>query len=152
MNHAQTAAKLLEYADRCVAMYDEVDPSDRSAAMKAVLLECFHDFSRLKPALQIGGREKVSFSLDNNPKRQSVLRNVRAARPDIAVDTFIMKFAMPEIISEKTKEENTRAVAVLQEGKFSANDTKAFRPRRLSYSPRRSSWRYGPPAARRRHR
>ena len=54
MNNAQTAAKLLEYADRCVAAYDAADPSDRSAAMKTALSECFHDFSSLKPNLQLG--------------------------------------------------------------------------------------------------
>ena len=37
-----------------------------------------------------------------------------------------MKFAMPEIITQKTKEDNTRAAKVLQEGKFAINDTKAF--------------------------
>ena len=41
MNHAQTAAKLIEYADRCIAAYDAADPSDRSAAMKTALSECF---------------------------------------------------------------------------------------------------------------
>ena len=66
------------------------------------------------------------FSLDNNPKRHSVLKHVRTARPDIPVDTFIMKFAMPEIITQKTNEDNTRAATVLQEGKFAVNDTKAF--------------------------
>ena len=126
MNNAQCAAKLLEYADRCIAAYDAADPSDRSAAMKTALSECFHEYSRLKSNLQLGSREKVIFSLDNNPKRKSVLKHVRTARPDIPVDTFIMKFAMPEIISEKTKEDNTRAAAVLQEGKFAINDTKAF--------------------------
>ena len=45
MNNAQTAAKLIEYADRCIAAYDAADPSDRSAAMKRALSECFHDFS-----------------------------------------------------------------------------------------------------------
>jgi hypothetical protein len=125
MNHAQTAATLIEYADRCIAAYDAADPSDRSAAMKTALSECFHEYSRLKSNLQLGSREKVIFSLDNNPKRKSVLKHVRTARPDIPVDTFIMKFAMPEIISEKTKEDNTRAAAVLQQGKFAVN-TKAF--------------------------
>ena len=51
MNNAQTAAKLLEYADRCIAAYDAADPSDRNAAMKTALSECFHDFSSLKPNL-----------------------------------------------------------------------------------------------------
>ena len=60
------------------------------------------------------------FSLDNNPKRHSVLKHVRNARPDIPVDTFIMKFAMPEIITQKTNEDNTRAAKVLQEGKFAS--------------------------------
>ena len=65
--------------------------------------------SRLSsPILQLGSREKVIFSLDNNPKRHSVLKHVRNARSDIPVDTFIMKFAMPEIISDKTKEDNAR--------------------------------------------
>ena len=126
MNNAQCAAKLIEYADRCIAAYDAADPSDRSAAMKTALSECFHDFSSLKPNLQLGSREKVIFSLDNNPKRHSVLKHVRTARPDIPVDTFIMKFAMPEIISDKAKEDNTRAATVLQQGKFAVNDTKAF--------------------------
>ena len=45
MNNAQCAAKLIEYADRCIAAYDAADPSDRSAAMKRALAECFHDFS-----------------------------------------------------------------------------------------------------------
>ena len=107
MNNAQCAAKLIEYADRCIAAYDAAD-SDRSAAMKRALAECFHDFSSLKPNLQLGSREKVIFSLDNS-KRHSVVKHVRTARPDIPVDTFIMKFAMPEIISDKTKEDNTRA-------------------------------------------
>ena len=125
MNNAQTAAKLIEYADRCIAAYDAADPSDRSVATKRALSECFHEFSSLKP-MQLGSREKVIFSLDNNPKRHSVLKHVRNARSDIPVDTFIMKFAMPEIISEKTKEDNTRAAAVLQQGKFGVSDTKAF--------------------------
>ena len=77
MNHAQTAATLIEYADRCIAAYDAADPSDRSAAMKTALSASFHDFSSLKPELQLGSREKVIFSLDNNPKRQSVLKHVR---------------------------------------------------------------------------
>ena len=51
MNNAQCAARLLEYADRCVAAYDAADPSDRSVAMKRALSECFHDFSSLKPNL-----------------------------------------------------------------------------------------------------
>jgi len=126
MNNAQCAARLLEYADRCIAAYDAADPSDRTAAMKTALSECFHEYSRLKSNLQLGSREKAIFSLDNNPKRKSVLKHVRTARPDIPVDTFIMKFAMPEIISDKTKEDNTRAAKVLQEGKFAVNDTKAF--------------------------
>ena len=54
MNNAQCAAKLIEYADRCIAAYDAADPSDRSAAMKRALSECFHDFSSLKPNLQLG--------------------------------------------------------------------------------------------------
>ena len=41
MNNAQCAAKLIEYADRCIAAYDAADPSDRSAAMKTALSECF---------------------------------------------------------------------------------------------------------------
>ena len=126
MNNAQCAARLLEYADRCVAAYDAADPSDRSVAMKRSLAECFHDFSSLKTNLQLGSREKVLFSLDNNPKRHSVLKHIRTARPDIPVDTFIMKFAMPEIITQKTNEDNTRAAALLQQGKFAVNDTKAF--------------------------
>ena len=126
MNNAQTAAKLIEYADRCIAAYDAADPSDRTAAMKTALSECFHDFSSLKANLQLGSREKVIFSLDNNPKRKSVLKHVRTARPDIPVGTFIMKFAMPEIISDKTKEDNIRAAAVLQQGKFAVNDTAGF--------------------------
>ena len=68
MNHAQCAAKLFEYADQCVAAYDAADPSHRSAAMKTALSECFHDFSCIKPNLQLGSREKVIFSLDSNPK------------------------------------------------------------------------------------
>ena len=103
MNNAQTAAKLIEYADRCIAAYDAADPSDRSVAMKRALAECFTDFSSMKPNLQLGSREKVIFSLDNNPKRHSVLKHVRNARSDIPVDKFIMKFAMPEIISERRK-------------------------------------------------
>ena len=126
MNQAQCAAKLIEYADRCIAAYDAADPSDRTAAMKTALSECFHEYSRLKSNLQLGSREKVIFSLDNNPKRHSVLKHVRNARSDIPVDKFIMKFAMPEIISQKTKEDNTRAAAVLQQGKFGVSDTKAF--------------------------
>ena len=84
------------------------------------------DFSSLKPNLQLGSREKVIFSLDKNPKRQSVLKHVRTARPDIPVDTCIMKYSMPEIVSEKTKEDNTRAAKVLHDGKFSVNDAKGF--------------------------
>ena len=126
MNNAQCAAKLLEYADRCVAAYDAADPSDRIAAMKTALSECFHEYSRLKPALQLGSREKVIFSLDNNPKRKSVLKHVRTARPDIPVDTFIMKLVMPELVSIKAKEGNVRSAKALQEGKFSVNNTKAF--------------------------
>ena len=124
MNQAQTAAKFLEYADRCIAAYDDTDPSDRSAATKTALSECFHDFSCIKPNLQLGSREKVIFSLDSNPKRHSVLKHVHTARPDIPVNTFIMKFAMPEIISEKTKEDNARSAKVLQEEKFAINDTR----------------------------
>ena len=62
-------AKLLEYAHQFVAAYDAADPSDRNAAMRMALTECFVDFSRsrLKPDLQLGSREKVIFSLDNNP-------------------------------------------------------------------------------------
>ena len=41
MNHAQTAATLIEYADRCIAAYDAADPSDRSAAMKRALCGVF---------------------------------------------------------------------------------------------------------------
>ena len=126
MNNAQTAAKLIEYADRCIAAYDAADPSDRSAAMKRALAECFTDFSSIKQNLQLGSREKVIFSLDNNPKRHSVLKHIRTARPDIPVDTFIMKFAMPELVSVKANEDNTRAAALLQQGKFAVNDTKAF--------------------------
>ena len=59
MNNAQTAAKLLEYADRCVAAYDAADPPDRSAAMKTALSECVTNFSSLKPNLQLGSREKA---------------------------------------------------------------------------------------------
>ena len=113
MNNAQTAAKLLEYADRCIAAYDAADPSDRNATMKTALSKCFHDFSSIKQ-IQLGSREKAIFSLDSNPKRHSVLKHVRNARPDIPVAAFIMKFAMPEIISEKTKEDNTRATKMLQ--------------------------------------
>ena len=94
--------------------------------MKTALAECFHEFSSLKPNLQLGSREKVIFSLDNNPKRHSVLKHIRTARPDIHVDTFIMKFAMPELVSIKGQEDNTRAAKVLQEGKFAVNDTKTF--------------------------
>ena len=126
MNNAQCAAKLLEYADRCIAAYDAADPSDHSATMKRALADCFHEYSRLKSNLQLGSREKAIFSLDSNPKRHSVLKYIRTARPDIPVSTFIMKFAMPEIITEKTKEDNTRAARVLQAGKFSVTDTKAF--------------------------
>jgi hypothetical protein len=126
MNNAQTAATLIEYADRCIAAYDAADPSDRSAAMKTVLSASFHDFSSLKPNLQLGSREKAIFSLDSNPKRHSVLKHVRNARPDIPVAAFIMKFAMPEIIAEKTKEDNTRAARVLQAGKFAVTDTAGF--------------------------
>ena len=126
MNNAQTAAKLLEYADRCIAAYDAADPSDRNAAMKTALSECFHEYSRLKSNLQLGSREKVIFSLDNNPKRHSVLKHIRTARPDIPVITFIMKFAMPELVSVKGQEDNVRSAKVLQEGKFSINDTKGF--------------------------
>jgi hypothetical protein len=126
MNNAQCAAKLIQYADRCIAAYDAAADSDRCVAMKRALAECFHDFSSLRPNLQLGSREKVIFSLDNNPKRHSVLKHIRTARPDIPVDTFIMKFAMPEIITQKTNEDNTRAAKVLQEGKFAVNDTKAF--------------------------
>ena len=71
MNNAQCAAKLIEYADRCIAAYDAADPSDRSVAMKTALSECFHEFSSPESNLQLGSREKVIFSLDNNPKRQS---------------------------------------------------------------------------------
>ena len=48
MNNAQCAAKLIEYADRCIAAYDAADPSDRSVAMKTALSECFHEFSLLR--------------------------------------------------------------------------------------------------------
>ena len=41
MNNAQCAAKLLEYADRCIAAYDAADPSDRSAAMKTCAIGVF---------------------------------------------------------------------------------------------------------------
>ena len=126
MNNAQCAAKLIEYADRCVAAYDAADPSDRSVAMKRALAECFTDFSSMKPNLQLGSREKVIFSLDNNPKRHSVLKHIRNARPDIPVDKFIMKLVMPEIITQKTNEDNARSAKVLKEGKFAINDTKAF--------------------------
>ena len=126
MNNAQTAAKLLGYADRCVAAYDAAADSNRSAAMKTALSECFHGFSSLKPNLQLGSREKVIFSLDNNPKRQSVLKHVRNARSDIPVDRFIMKYYLPEIISEKAREDNARSAKVLQEGKFAINDTNGF--------------------------
>ena len=37
-----------------------------------------------------------------------------------------MKFAMPELVSIKGQEDNTRAAKVLQEGKFAVNDTKGF--------------------------
>ena len=126
MNNAQTAATLIEYADRCLAAYDAADPSDRNAAMKTALSGCFHEFSSLKQNLQLGSREKVIFSLDNNPKRHSVLKHIRTARPDIPVDTFIMKFAMPELVSVKANEDNARSANVLQEGKFEVNDTKGF--------------------------
>ena len=126
MNQAQTAAKLIEYAERCVAAYDAATDSDRSAAMKMALSECFTNFSSLRPSLQLGSREKVIFSLDNNAKRKSVLKHIRTARPDIPVNTFILKFAMPEIISEKAKEDNARSAKVLQEGKFAINNPKAF--------------------------
>jgi hypothetical protein len=126
MNNAQTAAKLIQYADRCIAAYDAADPSDRCVAMKLALSECFHGFSSIKPNLQLGSREKAIFSLDNNPKRHSVLKHIRTARPDIPVSTFIMKLAMPELVSIKGQEDNTRAAKVLQEGKFAINDTKAF--------------------------
>ena len=112
MNQAQTAAKLVQYADRCVAAYDAVDPSDRSVAMKTALSECFHDFSSLKPNLQLGSREKAIFSLDINPKRKSVLKHVRTARPDISVDTFIMKLVLPELVHLKAKEDNARSAKV----------------------------------------
>ena len=115
MNNAQCAAKLIEYADRCIAAYDAADPSDRPAAMKRALSECFHDFSSLRPTLQLGSREKVIFSLDNNPKRHSVLKHIRTARPDIPVDTFILKFAMPELVSIKGQEDNARSAKVLQD-------------------------------------
>ena len=126
MNNAQCAAKLIEYADRCIAAYDDADPPDRSTAMKTALSECFHGFSSLKPTPQLGSREKVIFSPDNNPKRKSVLKHVRTARPDIPVGTFIMKLVMPELVSIKGKEENARSTKVLQEGKFAVNDTKGF--------------------------
>ena len=87
MNNAQTAAKLIQYADRCIAAYDAADPSDRCVAMKLALSECFHEYSRLKSNLQLGSREKVIFSLDNNPKRNSVLKHVRNARPEFPVRT-----------------------------------------------------------------
>ena len=103
MNNAQCAARLLEYADRCIAAYDAADPSDRSAAMKTALSECFHDFSSIKQ-IQLGSLEKAIFSLDSNPKRHSVLKHVRNARPDIPVSTFIMKLAMPELVSIKGQE------------------------------------------------
>ena len=41
MNNAQCAAKLIEYADRCIAAYDAADPSDRSAAMKTCAIGVF---------------------------------------------------------------------------------------------------------------
>ena len=126
MNNAQCAAKLIEYADRCVAAYDAAADSDRSAAMKTSLSECFTDFSSLKPNLQLGSREKVIFSLDNNQKRKSVLKHVRNAWSDIPVDTFIMKLVMPELVSIKGKEDSARSAKVLQEGKFAINDTKGF--------------------------
>ena len=47
MNNAQTAAKLIEYADRCIAAYDAADPSDRSAAMKRALCGVLSMTSRL---------------------------------------------------------------------------------------------------------
>jgi hypothetical protein len=124
MNNAQCAAKLLEYADRCIAAYDAA--ADADVAMKTALSECFHDFSSLRPNLQLGSREKVIFSLDSNPKRHSVLKHVRNARPDIPVAAFIMKFAMPELVSTKANEDNARSAKVLHGGKFSINDTKAF--------------------------
>ena len=48
--------------------------TDRSVAMKTALSECFNGFSCIKPNLQLGSREKVIFSLDNNQKRKSVLK------------------------------------------------------------------------------
>ena len=67
MNHAQCAAKLLKYADRCVAAYDAADPSHRSAAMKTALSECFHDFSSLKPNLQLGMSTPIPASMYTPP-------------------------------------------------------------------------------------
>ena len=112
MNNAQTAAKLIEYADRCIAAYDAADPSDRSVAMKRALAECFTDFSSMKPNLQLGSREKVIFSLDNNPKRHSVLKHVRNARSDIPVDKFIMKLVMPELVTQEQAGPSTHSGTV----------------------------------------
>ena len=55
-----------------------------------------------------------------------MLKHVRTARPDIPVDKFIMKFAMPELVSIKGQEDNARSASVLQQGKFAVNDTKGF--------------------------
>ena len=123
MNNAQCAAKLLEYRNIVVAAWDAADPSDRGTAMKTALESCFNDLSRLKPNLQLGPREKVLFSLDNS-RRNSLLKHVRNAQPDIPVDTFIMKYSMPEMVSVKAQEDITRAAVVFQEGKFALNDTK----------------------------
>ena len=71
INNAQCAAKLLEYADRCVAAYDEAADSDRSAAMKTALSASFHGFSRLKSNLQYYAT--MMTPLDNPPIPSQVL-------------------------------------------------------------------------------
>ena len=116
----------LECAQRCIAAYDAADSSDRNTALKTALSECFYELTRIEPTLQLGSREKFVFSLDNNPKRYSVLKHVRLLRPEIAVDQFIMKFTMPQMITERTKEDNTRMKTILQNGKFSITDTKGL--------------------------
>ena len=116
----------LECAQRCIAAYDEADAPNRNTAMKAVLSECFHELTLLQPDLQLASREKAIFGLDNNPKRYSVLKHVRELRPEIAVDQFIMKYSLPQMIIERTKEDNARTAKLLQQGKFLITDTKQF--------------------------